>query len=187
MSIKEATSQPDSEMLLRRVVEVISNAKSMPLSASVLISKDEVLELLEEAVNRLPEDLRQARWILHEREELLEKARHEGEEIVEAARVRAERMVQRTEIVRDAHHSARRTLDEAREESRRLRHEADAYCDKALAQFEIVLERTTRTVQAGREKLQRAPRPGADEASLSGADSSGLADQAEDAFFDQDR
>src|SRR5205814_272186 len=65
--------QPDAEMLLRRVVEVISNAKSLPLSTSVRIEKDEVLELLEEAVNRLPDELRQARWLLKERQEFLDK------------------------------------------------------------------------------------------------------------------
>src|SRR5207248_2673159 len=58
--------QPDAETLLRRVAEVISNAKSLPLSTSVRIEKDEVLELLQEAIDRLPEELRQARWLLKE-------------------------------------------------------------------------------------------------------------------------
>ena len=57
----------------------------------------------------------------------------EGDDILEAARVRAERMVQRTEIVREAQHTARRTVEEARDEARRLRHEAEDYCDQKLA------------------------------------------------------
>ena len=63
------SDHPDTETLLRRVTDIISGAKSMPLSSSVMISKDEVLELLEEATTRLPDELRQARWLLREREE----------------------------------------------------------------------------------------------------------------------
>ncbi len=182
----------DIETLLRRLVDVITNAKSMPLSTSVLISKDEVLELLTEAVTRLPEDLKSARWILREREEVMEKAAREGEEIVEAARGRAERMVQRTQVVRDAKRAATRILEDAGEESRHLRHEADQYCDRKLANFEIVLDRLTKMVQAGREKLQGGPPD--EQGRIQGGRSSGtvggqlpIDTAAEDAFFDQDR
>src|SRR3954470_22401108 len=77
---------PDTETLLRRVVDIIGGAKSMPLSSSVMISRDEVLELLEEAVNRLPDELRQARWLLREREEFLNKVQAEADDILAAAR-----------------------------------------------------------------------------------------------------
>ncbi|MHB8671998.1 MAG: ATP synthase subunit B family protein, partial [Acidimicrobiales bacterium] len=144
----------ESETLLRRLIDIVNNAKPIPLSTTVrLDSKDEVLELLEEALDRLPEELRQARWLLKERSEFLAKSQREADEILEAARVRAERMVQRTEIVREAELRARRTLEEADDESRRLRHEAEDYCDHQLGRFEIVLERTLKTVQAGRDKL----------------------------------
>jgi hypothetical protein len=182
---------PDSETLLRRVVDVIGGAKSMPLSSSVMISRDEVLELLEEAINRLPDELRQARWLLKEREEFLAKVQAEADDILAAARARAERMVQRTEIVREAHHVAGRTVEHARDEARRLRLEAEDYCDQKLAAFEIVLERTMKTVQAGREKLAATPLPPADaELGLAGMVAAGPgADMSaqDDAFFDQDR
>jgi hypothetical protein len=182
---------PDSETLLRRVAEIINNAKSMPLSSSVLLNnKDEVLELMEEALERLPAELRQARWMLKERQEFLAKVQREGDEILEAARVRAERMVQRTEIVREAQHVAQRTVEEARDEARRLRHEAEDYCDQKLAAFEIVLERTTKTVQAGREKLQVTPLPPSDEGDLPFGVIEGEgpgAEPADEGFFDQDQ
>ena len=154
----------------------------MPLSSSVMISRDEVLELLEEAINRLPEQLRQARWLLKEREEFLKKVQAEADDILAAARLRAERMVQRTEIVREAQITARRTVQEARDEASRLRNEAEDYCDQRLAAFEIVLERTMKTVRAGREKLRVTPLPAPEEAPLAGAEDSGQ----HEAFFDQD-
>ena len=146
--------QPDTEELLRRVADLIASARPMPLSASAMINKEEVLELVEEAIERLPEELRDARWLRKERDEFLEKTRLDGDEILDAARARAERMVQRTEVVKAAEHRARRIIEGAEAEARRLRHEVEDFCDQKLASFEIVLERTIKLVGAGRQKLQ---------------------------------
>ena len=132
----------------------------MPLSSSVMINKDEVLELLDEALDRLPEELRAARWLLKEREEFLAKIRREGDDILEQARARAERMVQRTEVVKAAEQRARQIVERAEAEARRMRHEGEDYCDQKLASFEIVLERTLKMVAAGRAKLQGSPLSG---------------------------
>ena len=107
----------------------------------------------------MPDELRQARWLLKERDEFLAEKGREADDLLEEVRVQAERMVQRTEIVRQANHVAQRILDDANEEARRLRHEAEDYADQKLASFEIVLDRTMKTVQAGREKLQVTPLP----------------------------
>ena len=190
MSTDGRTDAPDTEALLRRVIDILNGCRTLPLSSSVrLDNRDEVIELLEEASQRLPDELKQARWLLRERTEFLEKRQREADDILEAARVRAEGMVQRTEIVRESEHAARRTVDDARDEARRLRHEAEDYCDQKLAAFEIVLERTIKTVQAGREKLSVIPPPPADGpvARVAGVEAGDDTLAAEDSFFDQDR
>ena len=190
MSTDGRTEAPDTEALLRRVIDILNGCRTLPLSSSVrLDNRDEVIELLEEASQRLPDELKQARWLLRERTEFLEKRQREADDILEAARVRAEGMVQRTEIVRESEHAARRTVDDARDEARRLRHEAEDYCDQKLAAFEIVLERTIKTVQAGREKLSVIPPPPADgpEARVAGVEAGDDTLATEDSFFDQDR
>jgi hypothetical protein len=185
----DSATLPATEELLRRVIEVIEGTRALPLSSSVkLDNKDEVLELLEEATHRLPEETRQARWLLKERDEYLAKMQREGDGLVEEARLQAERMVQRTEIVREAQHTARRIVEDARDEARRLRMEAEDYCDQKLAAFEVVLDRTIKTVAAGREKLSVTPPPildGPDTgiAGIEEEDGGGF----EEAFFDQDR
>ncbi len=121
-----------------------------------MISKEEVLELIDEAIARLPEELRAARWLLKEREEYLARVRHEGDEILEQARARAERMVQRTEVVKAAEQRAYQIVETAESDARRLQHEVEDFCDQKLASFEIVLERTMTLVSAGRTKLQGA-------------------------------
>ncbi|HLT17106.1 MAG TPA: ATP synthase F0 subunit B [Acidimicrobiales bacterium] len=144
----------DAEQMLRRLHDLVASARPMPLSTSVMINRDEVLEMLDEAIERLPEELRAARWLLKEREDYLAKVKREGEEILEQARSRAERMVQRTEVVKASEARARRIIEAAQAEANRLKHECEDYCDHKLASFEIVLERTLKMVAAGREKLQ---------------------------------
>ena len=174
----------DTEVLLRRVLDLVNSAPKMPLSSTVRLEKDEIVEMLEEAIGRLPEEMRQARWLLKERQEYLAKVQREGDEILNAARERAERIVQRTELVREAQRVANRTLEEANDEARKLKHEAEDYVDQKLASFEIVLERIMKTVVGGRQKLRVAPLPEAD-------NSDQIAANAEpdtgEVFFDQDQ
>ena len=188
MSGPGESAPPDTEGLVRRVMDIIDGTRALPLSSSVkLDNKEEVLELLEEACHRLPDETRQARWMIKERDEYLAKMQREGDDIVQAARLQAERMVQRTEIVREAQQSARRIVEEARDEARRLRLEAEDYCDQKLAAFEVVLDRTIKTVAAGREKLSVTPPPILDgpDTDIAGIEFEDLA--GEDDFFDQDR
>ncbi|MHB1987155.1 MAG: ATP synthase F0 subunit B [Acidimicrobiales bacterium] len=145
------------EGIIDELVDIIGTAKSVPLSSSVMVSRDEVLELLEAAREEMPEELRRAKRLLKDREEVFASARREAAEITDDARVQAERMVQRTEIVRQAEYQAIRIVEDAEAESRRLTHEAEDYVDQKLAGFEIVLDRTMKTVRAGRERLAAVP------------------------------
>lgn len=143
----------DAETLLRRAIDVIFNAPTMPLSSSPRIDRDEIIELLDESLNRLPDELRQARWMLKERQEFVAKTRREADELLEAARVRAERMVQRTEVVRAAEQRARQVMETAEADSRRLKNETEDFLDQRLGSFEILLDKLAKTVHAGRQRL----------------------------------
>jgi hypothetical protein len=168
----------DSETLLRRVIDIIATAPTFPLSSTPRIDREEIIQLLEEALERLPDDLRQARWMLKERQEFVAKTRREADEILEAARVQAERMVQRTEVVRAAESRARQVMDAADADVRRLRHETEDFIDQRLGSFEVLLNKLTRTVAAGRERLNIGLHP--QEAQQEPEDPSR-------GFFDQDR
>lgn len=144
----------DIEELLLRARELVDSARSVPMSASVMVNRDELVALLDDAISQLPEELRQARWLLKEREEFLAKARREAEDIVDAGRQQAERMVERTEVVREARRRSQHVIDDAEAQARALKHEAEDYVDQKLASFEVVLDRTMQAVQKGRERLQ---------------------------------
>ena len=177
----DAEKDPSAETLIGQAITAVTQAKAMPLSASVLVSREELLDILQRALDRLPDDLRQARWLLREREEFLAERTREAENLMEEVKVQAERMVSRTEIVRQANLVAQRILDAANDEARRMRHEAEDYCDQKLAGMEIVLERISRTVQAGRAKLQATAPVAEAEPAPEATD-----DSEADGFFDQD-
>jgi F0F1-type ATP synthase membrane subunit b/b' len=169
----------DAEQLLRRARDVIATAPTMPLSSSPRIDRDEIIELLEEALHRMPEELRQARWMIRERQSFVDKTRREADELLEAARVQAERMVQRTEVVRAAEARARQLNEAAETDARRLRHETEDFLDQRLASFEILLDKLNKTVHAGRARLAI----GAEQQELEQPDE----DDPTKGFFDQDR
>lgn len=145
---------PEIEVLLQRLIVMVEEAKTMPLSASSMINKAEFLAVLHAANDSLPDELRAARWLLKEREDFLAKTQRDGEELVAVARTRAEQMVQRTELVRQANTRARQIVEAAEAESRTMKREAEDYCDQKLASFEGVLNRTLKVVGEGRVKLQ---------------------------------
>jgi cell division septum initiation protein DivIVA len=171
----------DVEALLRRVHELVETARPAALSTQVKVDRDDVLDLLDQAIERLPDEVRAARWLMKDRDGFLERTQREADDILAAARGQAERMVQRSEVLKSAEAKARRIVEQAREEASRLRNECDDFCDQRLAQFETVLERTMGVVANGRAKL-RGPIPDDEVEDDDGGD-----DEAPSAFFDQDR
>ena len=170
----------DLEGFLYELRDMVENARTMPMSASVLVNRDDAVALVEDILRSFPEELRQARWLLREKDQFLGQARHEAEDIIEAARVQAERMVERTEIAREARRTAQRIVDDAQMQARQLVHEAEDYIDQKLASFETVLERTLQTVQKGRNRLGVAAEPLVPDGEVAGAEGHG------GEFFDQD-
>jgi hypothetical protein len=153
---RAARRQPggDVEELLLELHAIVDQARPAPLSTAVKVDRDLLLDLLDQAITCLPEDLRNARWLLKERDEFLARTQREADEILAAAAGQAERMVQRSEVLRAAESKARRIVEQARSEAARVRNECDDYCDQRLAKLETVLERTMTVVAAGRLKLR---------------------------------
>ena len=168
----------DASTLISQVIDIIASAKTMPLSSSVLLSRDEVLALLDEALEAMPEELKRARWILADLDAMTEQRRREADALLDEVRAEAARLVSRTEIARQAKAHAERVVADAEERGRAILHEAEDYCDKKLAEMEIVLDRLAKTVQSGRARLRPRIEP-----EVTGVEGEG---EDEGAFFDQD-
>jgi hypothetical protein len=165
---------PQAEALLRQAIELIEQARPMPLSASSMINRDEVLAVLQAAAQALPEELRK------ERQDFLARVQAEGDQIIATSRSQAEQMVQRTELVKMAEERARSIVVDAEERARHLKLETEDWCDQKLGAMEVVLERTMTTVASGRARLQGAERREAEPAPAP------VEPETSEGFFDQD-
>ncbi|AYN39206.1 cell division initiation protein [Streptomyces dangxiongensis] len=152
----------DVQKKLDEIVSTVSGARGMPMSASCVVNRAELLALLEEVRQALPGSLAQARELIGDREQMVEQARLEAERIIGDAHAERGSLISDTEIARRSQAEADRILAEARQEAEEIRAEADDYVDSKLANFEVVLTKTLGSVGRGREKLLGTG-PGLDE------------------------
>ena len=144
----------DVEARLSHLEAVVAEAKAVPLSASVMVNRADVTALVGELREALPDELTQARWVIKEREDILERAKADAGRLIEDAEAERDRLVSQQEVVRSAEREAERVLAEAREHARQIRLEAEDYVDAKLANFEVVLHKTLGAVERGRAKLR---------------------------------
>ncbi|WP_073950217.1 ATP synthase F0 subunit B [Streptomyces kebangsaanensis] len=152
----------DVQKKLDEIVATVSGARSMPMSASCVVNRADLLALLEEMRQALPGSLAQAQELIGDREQMVEEARREAERIIEGAHAERGSLISGTEVARRSQAEADRILTEARQEAEEVRQEADDYVDSKLANFEVVLTKTLGSVGRGREKLLGTG-PGLDE------------------------
>ncbi|MGI5428870.1 cell division initiation protein [Streptomyces sp. CA-179760] len=152
----------DVQKKLDEIVSAVSGARSMPMSASCVVNRAELLSLLEEVRAALPGSLAQAQELIGGREQMVEHARQEAERIIGQAHAERGSLISDTEVARRSQAEADRILAEARQEAEEVRAEADDYVDSKLANFEVVLTKTLGSVGRGREKLLGTG-PGVDE------------------------
>jgi cell division septum initiation protein DivIVA len=138
---------------LEEIVAQIESARAMPMSASCIVNRGQLLGLLDELRDLIPTEVLRAESLLHERDDVVEDGRREAERIIEAAHAERERLISETEVHQAASAEAARLREEADSETRRMRTEVDDYVDTKLANFEIVLNKTLAAVLRGREKL----------------------------------
>ena len=146
----------DSVEKLTSAITMVEEARGVPLSASCVVHRGEMLELLDEAREALPNDLESAQKLIAARDAIIEEGRISAEQMIAMAREAVARMVEQTSIVQIARDEARKILDEARALGEQEKHEVEEYIDGRLATLEVILNKTQDAVARGRERLAGA-------------------------------
>ena len=146
----------DSIEKLSTAITMIEEARGVPLSASCVVHRGEILEILEGARDYLPSDLFEAEKVLAKRDQIIAEGRLGAETMIATGREDVARMVEQTAIVQAARDEAQRILDEARDLAAQEREEVEAYIDGRLATLEVILNKTMDAVARGRERLEGA-------------------------------
>jgi len=148
----------DVLVLIDKLDDLVHQAKAVPLTDQVRIDREEIWEILDQMRATIPEEIKQARWIVKERQEMLGEAKREAERIVQEAREIAQREASQQEIVRLAERQAASLLDAAKQREREVRLGAEDYADEILSTLEVNLGKFLTAVQRGRQQLsERSP------------------------------
>jgi len=145
----------DSVEKLTSAITMVEEARGVPLSASCVVHRGEMLELLDEARAALPNDLESAQKLIAARDAIIEEGRVSAEQMIAMAREDVT-MVEQTSIVQMARDEARKILDEARTLGDQEKQEVEEYIDGRLATLEVILNKTQDAVARGRERLAGA-------------------------------
>jgi hypothetical protein len=143
----------DVLVLIDKLDDSIHNGKPVPLTDQVRVEREEIYDILDQMRATVPEEIKQARWIVKERQEMLAEAKREAERIIREARDQQERLINQQEVVRLAERQAEDIVEEARSREREIRLGAEDYADDILNTLEVNLQKFTQAVQRGRERL----------------------------------
>jgi cell division septum initiation protein DivIVA len=143
----------DVRLKLAEIRRAVEQARSMPMSASAVVNRAEMLEMLDELGTEMDHAFSEADRVQRQRDEVIADGHREAERIIADARNERDRLVSDTEVFKIAQRRADELIAEARNDADGLRKETDDYVDGKLANFEITLERTIEAVKRGRERL----------------------------------
>lgn len=144
----------DVDQKLEELAVMIEEAKAVPLSASCMVNRAAVLDLIEDIREALPSSLSYADQLLAEREALVTEGRREADRLIAEAREEQMRMLSQHEVYLVAVAESEALRADTEDEVTRMRHETDDYIDARLATFEITLHKTLAAVERGRDKLR---------------------------------
>jgi len=128
----------DVLVLIDKLDDLVHNAKPVPLTDQVRVDKEEIYDILDQMRATIPEEIKQARWIVKERQE---------------------RLVGQEEVTKQAERAAEDIVEDARAREREIRLGAEDYADEILNTLEVNLSKFIAAVQRGRERLQGKDEP----------------------------
>ena len=143
----------DIDARLRDLRAAVDEARSVPMSASVMINRSEFLDLLAALESVIDQTLSQATEVVGDREAVVADGVSQAEEIVRAAEMERDALVSETDVFRLAEIRAAEVTESAQQAAAELQAETDQYVEEKLANFELTLERTLELVRRGRAKL----------------------------------
>lgn len=128
--------------------------KSRSLFGATLVNKEEILEALKDIRIKLPDEIKQAKWVKEERQRILLEAQKEAETIVKEAENRIVSMVDENEITRKAYDQANETIINAQRTAKEIRQGSLEYADDIISKVEESLKETYLTLHKNREELK---------------------------------
>jgi len=139
--------------LVDRLEELFNQSRPIPLTRSVLVDEDRVLEIIDQMRISIPDEVRKAQQILAQRDRVMAQAQEEANRTLTLAKRQGEDSLAKDAIVRAAHERAEQILDQARADVETVRSDADEYVVEALSTLEDELIRLLNQARNGIAKV----------------------------------
>jgi len=140
--------------LLDELEEYLEGSRTIPFTNKGIVDKEEILDIIKEIRLKLPDELKQAKWIKEERNRILVEAQKEADGIVKEAENRIISMIDEHEITRKAYEQKAQIIETANEMSREISKGTKDYADNILEKVESVLQDALRTIENNRKELK---------------------------------
>jgi len=145
--------------LIDEMILSVESAKSVPLSSNMVMDRDQMLEMLHILRDRLPEEIRAARWMVRERELFVSRTNEQARNLVAKARTKANQLVSESNIIAEASEEASILIRRAEDDAHRIRLEAEDYMSDRLERLEGLLARLLNHTRTMRAELYQALPP----------------------------
>jgi vacuolar-type H+-ATPase subunit H len=140
--------------ILETLEDVVEKSITVPLMGKSLVDKEEILEIIKEMRLKLPDDIKQAKWVKEERQRILLEAQKEANNIVKDAEGKISSLVDEHEITKKAYEQANEIIANAQKNAREIRLGTREYADSVLNKVEEILKDTLDVIQVNREELK---------------------------------
>ena len=140
--------------LLETLEDMLDKSRKVPFSSKCIVNKDDILDIIKEIRLKLPDELKQAKWIKEERQRILVEAQNEADGIIKEAENRIISMIDEHEITRKAYEKKVEIIETANEMSREITKGTKDYADKVLSNVETALEDALKVIKDNREELK---------------------------------
>lgn len=140
---------------IEQLRNIITNGSKIPFSSKIIIEKEQALDLIDALLRSLPEDLKDAKAVIEDRQKILIDAQNQAEIIIKEAQETIEKMVSEDEITKLAQEKSDQILSFTKQTAREIRSGANDYADEVLGQLDKQLTKLLKTVKRGREELKQ--------------------------------
>ncbi len=169
--------------LLDKLDAYLSECSRVPLMGKLLVDEEEVFALIDDLRAQLPQELEQAKWLLKERERIIQEARKEAEEIVKDAQGQIATLASESVIAKEARMQAEELMTRAKEVAKEINLGAREYADELMKAVEDAITDTLERVRQGRRELAVDKEPASSRPVDLEDDEEALREGEEDAFF----
>ncbi|AEY66397.1 MULTISPECIES: ATPase [Eubacteriales] len=140
--------------ILETLEELVEKSPSVPFSGKCLLDREEILEIIKEMRLKLPDDIKQAKWVKEERQRILLEAQREANNIMKDAENKIASLVDEHEITKKAYEQSNEIIAAAQKNAREVRLGAREYADGVLNKVEDILSEAAEVIRTNREELK---------------------------------